>query len=163
MHHFATATPLRLIHHSVCCIVRMLCAGCNHSVPAKWPSRLVTVCHSKTAQQLCSRVSADKTQERRPGQFLVIRAQLLRAATAFSTLSDTCTSQRPPRIRVIRNQSHSTLQQQHVACSRTAQVELAAEQQVVFRTATSASHLQQASALRAEAYYEVSSSLHSFC
>ena len=137
----------------------MLCAGCDHSVSAKWPSRPVG--QSRT-QLLCSRATADKTRERRLGQFLVIRAQLLRAATAFSALSDACTSQRPPRTCVIRNQSHSTLQQQHVACSRTAQVELAAEQQVVFRTATSASHLQQASALRAEAYYEVSSALHSF-
>ena len=51
--------------------------------------------------------------------------------------------------------SHRTPRQSRVSCSSTAEADLVTEQQLIFRTASSTSDLQQAATLRAEAYYEV--------
>ena len=56
--------------------------------------------------------------------------------------------------------SHRTPRQSRVSCSSTAEATLVTEQQLVFRTASSTSDLQQAATLRAEAYYEVLLSIH---
>ncbi len=58
--------------------------------------------------------------------------------------------------------SHRTPRQSRVSCSTTAEAALVTEQQLVFRTASSTSDLQQAATLRAEAYYEVLCPIRSF-
>jgi len=57
--------------------------------------------------------------------------------------------------------SHRTPRQSRVSCSSTAEAALVTEQQLIFRTASSTSDLQQAATLRAEAYYEVLLPIHS--
>ena len=59
--------------------------------------------------------------------------------------------------------SHRNHRQSVVSCSSTAEAALVTEQQLVFRTASSTSDLQQAATLRAEAYYEVLLPMHNFC
>ncbi len=59
--------------------------------------------------------------------------------------------------------SHRTPRQSRVSCSSTAEAALVTEQQLIFRTASSTSDLQQAATLRAEAYYEVLLPIHNFC
>lgn len=50
--------------------------------------------------------------------------------------------------------THRTPRQSRVSCSSTAEAASVTEQQLIFQTASSTSDLQQAAALRAEAYYE---------
>ncbi len=58
--------------------------------------------------------------------------------------------------------SHRTPRHSRVSCSSTAGTALVTEQQLIFRSASSTSDLQQAATLRAEAYYEVLLTIRSF-
>ncbi len=72
------------------------------------------------------------------------------AAAPSTYFCDAC-----PSPSLLPSTSHRTPRQSRVTCSSTAEAALVTEQQLVFRTASSTSDLQQAATLRAEAYYEV--------
>ena len=125
----------------------------NHSSPQQPISA-----RQATSTQLRTRRVTALTPRHRQGAkryAAVIRVHAITAAPA-TYVCNACTS--PFLLPSI---IHRSARQSRVSCSSTAEAAPVTEQQIIFRTASSTSDLQQAATLRAEAYYEVLLPIHS--
>jgi len=124
----------------------------NHRSPQQ-PAR-----HANSTQPRTRRVTAltNRHWQGATRYAIVVRVHSIAVAPAIC-VCNACTS--PFLLPSI---SHRTPRQSRVSCSSTTEAALLTEQQLVFRNASSTSDLQQAAALRAEAYYEVLLPIHSF-
>ncbi len=125
----------------------------NHSSPQQPISA-----RQATSTQLRTRRVTALTPRHRQGAkryAAVIRVYAITAAPA-TYVCNACTS--PFLLPSI---IHRSARQSRVSCSSTAEAAPVTDQQIIFRTASSTSDLQQAATLRAEAYYEVLLPIHS--